>query len=145
METTTAKRKTRPSELLPCATCGAEKREWSSNKCRNCRNAAAREAMARVRSGTGGDTRSKGRGDNIGNYLVTAGVVVPGPMTMVRCNYWKPRRICILASKRTDAIRYIRKIGSCSPEEIYESVCSIAEVDVNLTNIDLSQYGWRKG
>lgn len=101
--------------------------------------------MAKARSGFGGDTRSKGRGDKIDAYVVTAGVVVPGPMTMVRCLYWRPKRLCILASRRSDAVRYIRSRGSGNPEELLESVCKINEIDVNLTKIDMTKYGWRKG
>lgn len=99
--------------------------------------------MANARSGFGGDTRSKGRGDKIEGYVVTAGVLVPGPLTMVRCLYWRPRRTCILASRRADAVRYIRSMGSQNQDELLESVCSISEVDVNLTKVDLEQYGWK--
>jgi hypothetical protein len=66
------------------------------------------------------------------------GVVTPD--TLIYCWYYKHKRINILAQNQSTAKKYVKSFYKGMPSEIMGSVCRVSAIDINLTEIDLSQY-----
>lgn len=91
----------------------------------------------------GGDTRSRKR-RHIGAFLASEGHLDVTSDSMVNCYYSRQFRICILAHSREEAAKWLRKRGGFIKNNfMISSVCRIADIDVNLTEIDLSGFGWQ--
>jgi hypothetical protein len=147
----------------PCA-CGRPK-DCTSTQCRKCYDAQRRprsetsdafiecpRCEGRMMAGramctkcqraqhTGSKTASTGRKSQIEAFM--AGPLSAGVRgdSIVNCYYWKQRRINILATTATRAKDHVRDFYGGDRSEVVTSVCSIKEININLTEIDLSQY-----
>ena len=138
-----SKRKARPSETAPCAKCGSTNRKPNSNKCVDCYNDAQRARWRAQKNGTL-EVKPRRSGKTIKSYLAVDDPLVINGDTVVQCYYSKPFRVCIFAVTRVDAKRWLKANKGMVKEDFIEmTVCRISEIDVNLTEIDLTQYGWK--
>lgn len=147
----------------PCA-CGRPK-DCTSTQCRKCYDAARRPRsdssegftecprcegrMSVTRSicikcqraqHTGSKSAAAGRKSHIEAFVaapLNAGVRGD---TIVNCYYFRTRRINILATTIRRAKEHIRDFYGGDMSEVVASVCSIKEININLTDIDLSQW-----
>jgi hypothetical protein len=147
----------------PCA-CGRPK-DCTSTQCRKCYDAERRprsessdgftvcpscngrmsvhraQCVACTRGQSTGSRRvGGGRGKTIRAYLACPPVGEVTADTLIYCWYWKPRRINILAPNLGTAKKYIQSFYADMPSEIMGSVCRISGININLTDIDLSQF-----
>lgn len=138
-----SKRKQRPSEVSPCAKCGGVNRKKNSNKCVDCYNDAQRQRWRDQKNGTI-EAKPRKSSSAIKSYLAVDEPLRITLDTVVQCYYSKPFRVCILAVRRKDAKDWLKKYKGVVKEDFMDmSVCRISEIDVNLTDIDLTQYGWK--
>jgi hypothetical protein len=138
-----SKRKQRPSELLPCDKCGGTNRKKNSNKCIDCFNDAQRQRWRDQKNGTI-EVKARKSSNAIKSYLAVDEPLKITLDTPVQCYYSKAFRVCILAVRRKDAKEWLKTHKGVVKEDFMDmSTCRISEIDVNLTDIDLTQYGWK--
>jgi hypothetical protein len=131
-------RSARTSETALCIRCNAAPRRSNANKCKDCYNAAKRAKRANP------DNPHPPRRKNIITFLAVEEHLAITASTVVHCYYCQPFRVCIFAHRRTDAMKWMKLTKGVTKESFIEkSVCSISEIDVNMTDIDLTQYGWK--
>jgi hypothetical protein len=81
-----------------------------------------------------------GRGKTIQAYFACPPTANINGDTLVFCWYWKHKRLNILAPNLGTTQKYIKEFYKGMPREVAGSVCRISAINVNLTDIDLSQY-----
>jgi len=138
---TTKADKVRPSEIAPCALCGAPQRVKNSNKCRPCLNQFKRIRHHEIKEEEGTWERhhkevEKAHKTRSLDFLSASGRPVKEPASIVECFYHRIARKNVLAWKISEA-RLWAKQNNLDKSEIVKSVCPIRLVDVNLTGCEL--------
>lgn len=131
----------RPSEQAPCVECGAP-RKANANKCRECYNEAKRRAWKQGGAKTWDICRSR-RARDIRAHVATDIHGDPTTITIMHCYIVRGRRKTIMAVTSRQAKQWAREHLGVDMGDVVEDVCTLAEIDYNITPIDLTQYGWK--
>lgn len=120
----------RPSHVVTytdCPECGG-RMKMGREKCTNC--------VTNERVGT----KVRGAADSIRAFLACSDVITIKRSDLVFCYYWRTRRMNILAKSRETAARHVRSFYGGDMGEVIQSVCRISDININITDIDLSEF-----
>lgn len=132
----------RPSEQAPCVECGAPRRK-NANKCRDCYNTAKR-TMWRERGEKSWEICRSRRARDIRAHVATDIQGDPLLCTIMSCYLVRGKRRTIMAVTSRQAKEWARTHLGVERGDVIEDVCTLAEIDYNLTPIPLEPYGWKQ-
>jgi hypothetical protein len=99
------------------------------------------QCVSCARSASSGVARvGNGRGRTIHAYLAGGMTSIINSDTLVQCWYWRTRRLAILAPSQKVVRAYLMDFYGQRGADLTHSVCRLSAIDINLTDIDLSQF-----